>query len=233
MLKISPKQCKAARALLDWLQSDLANASEVGITALCEFEKGGPIRTKSVDKIRQSFERAGVEFTEGEGVKLKENKAKVFHGFESVDMFFEELSREVASNGGDILYFISGHEKMCKVSKSKEYNNLKRVAALQKGTNIKCLIPETHKKLTFKPSFDMRMMPPAFGGVTNFYVYGNSKCAYEYVDDSLNFSFVLFDMVCQAKTYREHFESLWNMARPVQWLANDSEAHKPLLFASF
>ena len=60
---ISGPQCRAARALLDWSREDLAEASKVSRAAIADFEAGKrQVRERTVDDIREAFEKAGLEF---------------------------------------------------------------------------------------------------------------------------------------------------------------------------
>ncbi len=74
---ITIRQLKAARALLDWSQADLAQASDVSEPTIARLESadgelGGRADTR--EKIRRAFEKAGVEFTNGKrpGVRLRQ-----------------------------------------------------------------------------------------------------------------------------------------------------------------
>lgn len=60
---VSPAQVRAARALLNWAQTDLASAADVGIATLRMFEIGQrrPIRTVKTAIVR-ALEKEGVEF---------------------------------------------------------------------------------------------------------------------------------------------------------------------------
>ena len=65
-------QLRAARALLDWRQADLARLSGVGIATIQRIEKGqGPImgHVSTQLRLRQALEEAGVRFidTDREG----------------------------------------------------------------------------------------------------------------------------------------------------------------------
>jgi transcriptional regulator with XRE-family HTH domain len=78
MLKVSVRQIKAARMLLDWSQDRLAEAADIGIATIKRLEAqdnglGG--RDDTVGKIVGALERAGVEFTNGEqpGVRLRKS----------------------------------------------------------------------------------------------------------------------------------------------------------------
>jgi transcriptional regulator with XRE-family HTH domain len=76
ILKVSVRQIKAARMLLDWSQDGLAEAAGIGIATIKRLEAqdnglGG--RDDTVGKIVGALEAAGVEFTNGDqpGVRLK------------------------------------------------------------------------------------------------------------------------------------------------------------------
>ncbi len=65
---ITPAQCRAARALLEWNQQELAQRARVGIVTVHQFESGvSEPRRATLDAIRRAFESAGVEFIDGNG----------------------------------------------------------------------------------------------------------------------------------------------------------------------
>ena len=77
---LTPKQCKMARAALDWSLKDLsANASsKISVTSLNSFEKGGDMRQNNQKMLRKTLENAGIEFTDpnggGSGARLTVNE---------------------------------------------------------------------------------------------------------------------------------------------------------------
>ena len=73
---ISPRQCRAARALLDWSQRDLADRARVGIVTIRQLEAGiHEPRRATLDVVRRALEAAGVDFIDenggGAGVRLR------------------------------------------------------------------------------------------------------------------------------------------------------------------
>lgn len=61
-------QCRAARALIDWSQQDLANAAGVGVVTVRQFEAGvGAPRNATTETLMNALEAAGVEFLTGNG----------------------------------------------------------------------------------------------------------------------------------------------------------------------
>ncbi len=73
---ITPPQCRAARALLDWNMDKLAAACGLPRRTIIRFEgdEGTP-RASTLSAIRSALESAGVEFIEenggGAGVRLR------------------------------------------------------------------------------------------------------------------------------------------------------------------
>jgi transcriptional regulator with XRE-family HTH domain len=72
---ITPAQCRAARALLDWTQNDLAEATSLSVVTIRAFEKGGEMRDSNRTLLVLTLEAAGVQFIPrnggGPGVRLK------------------------------------------------------------------------------------------------------------------------------------------------------------------
>jgi hypothetical protein len=71
---ITPAQCRAARALLDWPREWLSTESGIGPSSIFGFEKGTRApRDVTLVALRRSLEKAGIEFLDdGQGVRLKQ-----------------------------------------------------------------------------------------------------------------------------------------------------------------
>ncbi|WP_428408458.1 helix-turn-helix domain-containing protein [Hyphococcus sp.] len=77
---IKPEQCRAARALLDWTQRELAARANLTDVTIREFERGkSRLKDSTAQLVRLVFENAGVTFIEanggGPGVRLTESKS--------------------------------------------------------------------------------------------------------------------------------------------------------------
>jgi transcriptional regulator with XRE-family HTH domain len=73
-VKISAAQVRAARELLGWSQSDLAQAAQVGRATIADFEAGKRVPyLRTLDELGAALESGGIEFTNGDrpGVRLK------------------------------------------------------------------------------------------------------------------------------------------------------------------
>ncbi|MDM9626281.1 XRE family transcriptional regulator [Rhizobium sp. S152] len=75
---MTPQQCRAARALLDFSHDDLALRARVDVSVLQSFEAGSGAPDDSVDALRTAVEEAGAMLITsgsnspagGEGVRL-------------------------------------------------------------------------------------------------------------------------------------------------------------------
>jgi transcriptional regulator with XRE-family HTH domain len=80
MIRLSPRLCRAARALIGFEQTDLASKSGVSKSTIGAFEikdKGARLSAVNNRAIVETFEREGLEFIPenggGPGVRLKKS----------------------------------------------------------------------------------------------------------------------------------------------------------------
>jgi transcriptional regulator with XRE-family HTH domain len=78
-MSITPAQCRAARALLEWKQTELETAAKVARKTIADFEGGARVPyLRTLEAIRAALEAAGVEFIAenggGAGVRLRGKK---------------------------------------------------------------------------------------------------------------------------------------------------------------
>ena len=81
-MSISSAQCRGARGLLGWSQSDLSEASKTATKTIADFERGAraPYQ-RTLEDVRSALEKAGVEFIDenggGPGVRLRKPQRPV------------------------------------------------------------------------------------------------------------------------------------------------------------
>jgi predicted transcriptional regulator len=73
---ITPGQCRAARALLDITQPELAEAAGLGLSTIVDFEKSRrDVSRAAVHAMHRALEKAGIQFIAknggGAGVRLQ------------------------------------------------------------------------------------------------------------------------------------------------------------------
>ena len=76
---MSPEQCRAARAWLDWRQARLAEAAGVGLSTVKSYEAGKATIQATLAAMRSALEAQGIEFVRSEsasGILFVSNKSK-------------------------------------------------------------------------------------------------------------------------------------------------------------
>ncbi|WP_313901122.1 helix-turn-helix transcriptional regulator [Methylobacterium sp. J-092] len=71
---ITPAQCRAARALLDWSREQLATAARIGLRTLVDFERGArDPHHATLEAIERALSEAGVttDLTKGTGLGIR------------------------------------------------------------------------------------------------------------------------------------------------------------------
>lgn len=72
---MTPAQCRMARAAIELGVRELSEAAQVSTNTITRFERGEPLKDRTVAAIRDALESAGVEFIAenggGAGVRLR------------------------------------------------------------------------------------------------------------------------------------------------------------------
>ena len=81
-MSISSAQCRGARGLLGWSQSDLGEASKTATKTIADFERGARAPyPRTLADVRGALEKAGVEFIPenggGAGVRLRKPNGRM------------------------------------------------------------------------------------------------------------------------------------------------------------
>lgn len=110
---ISSSQCRAARALLNWSQPDLASRCDIHVQTISNFENETSTPNKNtLDKLVHTFEASGVIFTEDEGVKKNKNVVVVLEGPDANQQFLNNLFHDLKGQRGEEI-LLSGVQQNC------------------------------------------------------------------------------------------------------------------------
>lgn len=105
IMPISIRQIRAARGLLGWTQNDLARKAGLSLRALSSIESALTTpRSDTQSYLQQALEEGGVEFLEGQGVRLREEVLQIhqYEGAEALQVIFSDVFH-VCQEGGEIL----------------------------------------------------------------------------------------------------------------------------------
>lgn len=125
---MTPEQSKAARALLNWTQDDLARASGISKPSIISFEKGGANTQSETHKlIWVAFTRADIDFPDGNTVRKKTDYVEVLKGPNALKDLWDDIFASLKDNGGEVLITNVDEKRTLDIEKSALTEHLERL----------------------------------------------------------------------------------------------------------
>jgi transcriptional regulator with XRE-family HTH domain len=205
---ITISQIKAARALLGWRQEDLAQKSGLSLAAINKLERDlvSP-RKFTLDLLQQAFERDGIEFTEGPGVRMTDNiyNLQTFTGKDAPIQMLDDVFNTLKGSGQEVS--LSGVDESMwddyadylafHVNRLKENNIPMRILMQQGDTNFfPGIDPATQYRWISKELFTQML----------YYVYAD-KFAMVLWGKPIRITIIQNKLI--ADTFRKQFEMNW------------------------
>ncbi len=106
---IAREQIRAARALLDWSQKDLARNCGAISEPTIKLIETGKVHSKpeTLSAIQTTFENAGLEFTPQRGVRFRDDLLRIIegqHGENAFLMLLDDIYYDLKDNKGEALW---------------------------------------------------------------------------------------------------------------------------------
>ncbi|QQR69935.1 MAG: helix-turn-helix transcriptional regulator [Alphaproteobacteria bacterium] len=194
-MALTPDQLRAARALLNISQDELANASGASLTSIRQFELGG------ITKLQQKTESAllsylseKIEFIGVRGVALREKDHLILEGENVIAQMFEDIHTHLRGQEGAEALFLCGSTPCLFAPELVEYCNALREADFTYRAIC-------HKKDATSP---IRTAPANFTPLPLQVVYGSTVAQMLGPDRIL-----LVRTPMLAKGLKQTFEMLW------------------------
>jgi transcriptional regulator with XRE-family HTH domain len=214
---ITPAQCRMARSLLNWTQTELAEKCELAPMTITKFEKEGSDKrpeARTLEKIRQAFEMGGVEFLPNEGVCKASNQVLVLKGHDGFTRF-RELVLNRAKQGPLEVCVSNVDERNFSRWGGEDMNNNYRKELVKLGTvHFKIIIKEGDYNLTATKFAEYRCVPEQEFGEVPFYIFDDNLVLIPFEEDEMNL-FIIKNALL-AKYYQKQFEVSWAKAQPVK-----------------
>jgi transcriptional regulator with XRE-family HTH domain len=208
---ITPRQIRAARALLNWSQQDLAKTSGIAISSIKNIENELTVaRRESLSRIHDAFDASGIDFTENQGVRLKHGDIEVFEGQERFHDFTEFVYQHIMRHGGDVC-ISAVDENLFRKYRSDFELYKKRMKELVESGHVTVRILATES--TFTSSWAQYKWQPKQSAVpTSFYAFGDCLALISFVHEPPPYV-VLHRSGPFAEAYRHAFNIAWASAQ--------------------
>jgi transcriptional regulator with XRE-family HTH domain len=211
---LEPKLIKAARALLEWTQADLARQSGLSVPALANIERGSAHpRQDTLQLLQQTFERSGIEFLDPPGVQLAAERfrIRVWSGREAPLKLWQDLLREFSDEqGGDVLFSGVDERQWTERYGAELPPYLRQMHKY--GARYRLLICEGDNFIIGQPS-QYRQVSKAIFAQTPFCVY-RDKLALIVLGRTVKVTIIENPAV--AATFRSQFESNWSSGQQIK-----------------
>ena len=200
---MKPELVRAARALLNWSQQELADNCGMDVTSIRYLETGktNP-STKTVQKIETAFERASVGMG-ANGVKLIDNTIYEFKGDNWYLDLLDDVYETLMDQGGEFLVMfaddaLSPPEVNARYRKIRNLGHVKMRQLIEDGNEyILGAFPE------------YKYVPSKFFSNNVILIYGDkvAECT------SDNTKAVVFNDEINAAAFKNIFEYMWTMGQ--------------------
>jgi len=223
LVSIKARQMKAARALLDWSQEDLAKATGLSVATIRKLELGyiSP-RGKTISQIRNAFEGAGLEFLEPDGVRHRPEEITVYQGHEGICAFFDDVYETMVKKGGDIVTVCVDEDPFSKTLGDYRFVHFDRMIAIKDKVFVKCILTDNPRS---RPAqyCEYRWISKGYVDSVPFYIY-DDKFAIIVFDSEPSPKITVIQSPSVAKAFRRQFYSMWDKATPLGPLKGEAPA---------
>ncbi len=225
---IGDRQIKAARALLDWSQDDLAQAARLSVATIRKLELGGiSPRCSTTNVIREAFEREGIEFLDSEGVRRRQEDVIAYQGAAGCDAFLSDILGTVSRQGGEVLIVAASPFGVSRMLGAQACLFLEEFALQNGRIFIKVILPDAADVPMVLSGVEFRSLSTSYVDSMPFCIYGN-KYAVLTGDRETNKTIVIQSNVA-ASAGRRQFYSMWDKAMSFPRFLKEEE--KALVFS--
>lgn len=212
-INILPAQCRAARALLDWNQPELAERSSITVNPIISFEKesGSKPAARTMRRIVHTFDLAGIAFTDNGGVEWRNNLVTILEGDNAVIDMMEDIYHTLKDKGGEVL--IAGLSEPDEEDTSLgEYvdAHIKRLQAA--NITEKILIEEGETNLIAPAHWHRSLAEEDFSAAPH-HLYGNKLAIISWKPHQ---RVTILQDPLMAQTFRAMFYALWKRASLIE-----------------
>jgi len=206
---VTIEQIRAARALLGWSQSDLADHAGLSQTGIARIENGtNKPNSKTIAKILGAFDSANIEFISNSGVKKASGEIKKYSGREGFLRFYEDIYKTL-ENKPDTVYLSNADERQFERWLGEHLkDHIQKILKLK--IRYKILIREGDSHFITSEFSEYRWLPSESFGSVPFYVYDN-KLAFVLFEEEPQV--IVLDHPDIANAYKTQFLSSWEQAK--------------------
>lgn len=209
---ITSDQIRAARALLNWSQTELSVRSGLTTPTIANIELGKQTPSSTtLQRIHDAFEIAGIEFLENDGVRKRAGKMYTYSGREGFNKFYQDIDATcIAMGTGEFLVSnVDERDFLSRLGEEATYHHYKAIN--QTSITYRILIVEGDNYMPGKNfNAEYRWTPDDQFYSVPFYVYGNKVAYISFEENDVNVFVV--ENAFLTNLCRRQFNEMWDRA---------------------
>lgn len=212
---ISGKQIKAARALADMRQDQLAEL--VGLTpqAIRKIEDGAvQPREGTMTDIITVFTDRGIEFIDNQGVRFRPSDVRILRGREGLISLMEDIYESCRLGiAGEIVLSGAPEDDFERILGDYDKIYLAKMSAIP-GLKMRTLIKEGDHNIVSSAYTEYRWAPEDLFQAVPFYAYADKLAIIVFQTDPSP-RIIIIQSKTISDAYRNQFESMWKHSKTI------------------
>jgi transcriptional regulator with XRE-family HTH domain len=209
-MPITTAQMRAARGLLNWSQSELADRTGISSTSIGSIENGhSQPREATLHVIQVTLQKSGIEFLPDQGVRLRSLEIQTFAGQQGFIDFFDDIYDTLRITPGEVLVSNVDEREFVKSLGDYADIHIKRMQEIP-GVSYRILIREGDDYTPGSSYATYHWMPKEIFSSVPFYIYGDKAAIILFGADP---KVVCLNYPEIAASYRLQFEDMWERSR--------------------
>lgn len=209
------EQIRAARALLGWSQSDLADYADLSQTGIARIENGtNQPNSRTLEKITTAFDKNDIEFIGNSGVKKRTGEVQVLRGENAMSDFLDDVYSTAVKTGtkdNPCHVFLSNvvHQNWVEsMGPDRWKNHTDRMIRDQDLMDVRIIIKEGDNNFPASAYSEYKWISEEFFNEKSFYSYADKLAFLNFKEDKTEI--FLMKQHDFAKGYRDLFLIAWN-----------------------
>lgn len=205
---IQPEQIRAARAMLDWSQQDLADAADVSKDTVKNYELGhNKPNTQTLERIVTALDMAGIAFS-NYGVERKRAEVIVLKGKNGFHKFYDYVYNEV-KNAGQKEVCVSNVDERKFMEWASDVLDTHSKRMQETGVTFRILIQHGDKYFVANDYAQYKWLPDSLFLSIPYYVFGDKVALILFQDEPVVYILPEKEI---SLAYRKQFEAMWRLS---------------------
>jgi transcriptional regulator with XRE-family HTH domain len=207
---INARQIRAARALLNWSQVDLARAASLATTSIKNIEnENGTTRRETLAQVQETLEANGIEFQPGDGIRRRSDVVAVHEGRDASAALIDSILTSMEAGTEKDLCIIGLDEHTLAETQGTE-RLMEAAERLERAAiRRRVLICEGVREVYGDPACYRWLPRDYYSRNSSFYIYGD-KLAIQ--TGTLKPQTIIINSCQAARNLRKVFSLLWDHA---------------------